>query len=104
MVDLTRMPKAILIALDKMRNSFGGVEVTIVSDCYRLEPSEDAPAGALGCDIEIKIPNSEMVPLKLFFRNSLAEDICWTPYGQLMADEFVFDAIRPQLTNLNKVL
>ena len=59
------IPPAIPIAIEFMKKSFGGTDVEIVSEAYRLEPSEDAPAGALGCDIHIKIPNHQMHHAKI---------------------------------------
>lgn len=96
MENLSELPPAIPQAVDIMRMMFGGTEIEIVSGCYRLEPSDDAPAGALGCDIAVKIPNWEMIPTKLFFRNSIAEDIAWSPYGELVARQYVFEIISPE--------
>lgn len=97
------IPPSICIAVEFMRKSFGGTEVEIVSDCYRLDPSEDAPAGALGCDIEVKIPHIEMVPVKFFLRNSISEDIAWSNFNglaQMIADEMVFFLLKPEFKKL----
>lgn len=102
------IPAAIPIAVEFMRKSFGGTEVEIVSEAYRLEPSEDAPAGALGCDIVIKIPNVEMTPIKTFLGNSIAEDIAWSNLGgasqisQMIADEMVFTLLKPEFEKLKQ--
>lgn len=104
------IPPAISIAIEFMRKSFGGTEVEIVSNTYRLEPSQDAPAGALGCDIEVKIPHIEMTPVKTFLRNSIAEDIAWTNlgggshYSQMIADEIVFSLLKPEFEKLKEKL
>ena len=96
------IPPAISIAVEFMKQSFGGTDVQIVSEGYRLVPSEDAPAGALGCDIHVSIPGHEMTPVKLFLRNSIAEDIAFNNMGgapqiaQMVADEIVFECIRPE--------
>jgi hypothetical protein len=95
------IPPAILIAVEFMRKSFGGTEVEIVSEAYRLEPSEDAPAGALGCDITVKILDYEMTPVKTFLRNSIAEDMAWS-YGQMIADEMVFMLLKPEFDKLKE--
>lgn len=100
------IPPAIPLAVEFMKKSFGGTDVEIVSEAYRLKPSEDAPAGALGCDIHIKIPNHQMDPVKLFFRNSIAEDIAWNNMGgasglaQMIADEIVFECLKPEFEKL----
>jgi hypothetical protein len=98
----TEIPAAILMAVEVMRKSFGGTEVEIVGECYRLNSSPDTPAGALGCDITIKIPEHEMKPIKVFFRNSIAEDIAWKPpeYSQMIADQMVFELIRPEFLKI----
>jgi hypothetical protein len=100
------IPAAIPIAVKFMQQSFGGTEVEIVGEAYRLAPSDDAPAGALGCNVEIKIPGHEMQPIKLFLRNSIAEDMAWNAMGgapqlaQMVADEIVFECIRPEYEKL----
>jgi len=96
-MNIEDIPPAIPQAIEIMKKTFGSMDIEIISNVYRLKPSEDAPAGALGCDITVKIPNWEMTPIKLFFRNSLAEDIAYNPYyGHLVAEEYVFDIIRPE--------
>lgn len=101
------MPAAIPIAVQFMRNSFGGTEVEIVSEAFRLEPTEDAPAGHLGCYIELKIPGVDMTPVRTFFKNSQAEDIAWSNLGgashfsQMIADELVFTILKPEFQRLN---
>ena len=101
------MPAAIPIAVQFMRNSFGGTEVEIVSEAFRLEPTEDAPAGRLGCLIELKIPGVDMAPVRTFFMNSQAEDIAWPNLGgashfsQMIADELVFTILKPEFQRLN---
>ena len=104
------MPPAIPIAVKFMQQSFGGTEVEIVGEAYRLVPSSDAPAGALGCNVLIKIPGHEMTPVKLFLRNSIAEDMAWNAMGgapqiaQMIADEIVFECIRPEYEKLKNGL
>jgi hypothetical protein len=106
METFNEIPPAIKIAVDFMRQSFGGTEVEIVSEAYRLSPSEDAPAGALGCDVHVSIPGHEMKPVKLFLRNSIAEDMAFnnmagaSGLAQMIADEIVFECIRPEYEKL----
>lgn len=102
------IPHAIKIGVNFMRNSFGGTNVEIISDAYRLSPSEEAPAGALGCDVNVSIPGHEMQPVKLFLRNSLAEDMAFHHMGgasqlaQMTADEIVFECIKPEYEKLRE--
>lgn len=102
----TEMPPAIPIAVQFMRNSFGGTEVEIVSEAYRLEPTEHEPAGALGCLIELKIPGADMKAVRTFLRNSNAEDIACPnlggapQYSQMIADEIVFTILKPEFEKL----
>jgi hypothetical protein len=102
------IPPAIKIAVDFMKESFGGTDVEIVSEAYRLSPSEDAPAGALGCDVQVSIPGHVMTPVKIFLRNSIAEDMAFNSTGgasglaQMVADEIVFECIRPEYEKLRE--
>lgn len=102
------VPSDITTAVEFMKKSFGGTDVEIVSGAYRLSPTKDAPAGALGRDLLIKIPDVEMTPVKLFLRNSIAEDIAFTNSGgapqisQMIADEIVFECIRPEYNKLKE--
>lgn len=100
------IPAGIKIAVEFMRRSFGGTDVEIISEAYRLSPSEDAAAGALGCDVHVKIPGVDMKPVKLFLRNSIAKDMAFNNMGgapdiaQMVADEIVFECIRPEYERL----
>jgi hypothetical protein len=105
MENIKEVPPAIPIAVEFMKRSFGGTDVQIVSEAYRLAPSEDA----LGCDVEIKIPSVDMKPVKLFLRNSIAEDMGWNAMGgspqlaQMVADEIIFECIRPEYEKLKRI-
>ena len=72
-----------------LKNSFGGTEVKLLSGkMYRITPDEFTPLGQLGVDIEI-------MGVKTFLGyESIAEDIACTPYGQILADEFVAMVIK----------
>jgi len=84
--ELPKITPAIQIAVEIMRESFGGTEVEIVSDMYRLDPTEDAKGGRLGADIKIN-------GIKTFLgHESMAEDICI--YGKHLAEEFVYKIIK----------
>jgi hypothetical protein len=76
-------------AIEKLRKSFGGTDVKLISEkMYRIAPDEFTPLGKLGVDIEI-------MGIKTFLGcESAAEDIACTPYGQMLADEFVATVIR----------
>ncbi len=100
------LPPAIPIAIEFMRRSFGGTNVEIVSDAYRQEPTEDAPAGALGCNVLIKIPGHDMHPIRFFLSNFIAEDMAFYDMGgvphfaQMVADEIIFTILKPEYEKL----
>ena len=75
-------------AIKRLQNSFGGTKVKLLSEkMYRRTPDEYCALGNLGVDIEIE-------GIKTFLGCELhAEDIACTPYGQMIADEFVFKII-----------
>lgn len=78
-------------AIEVMKKSFGGTEVKLVSEVmYRTAPDEHTPLGYLGVDIEI-------MKIKTFLGCTIAEDIACTPYGQMIADEFIFMVIKEVL-------
>lgn len=76
-------------AINIIKNSFGGTEVDLISDkMYRSSPNEFKPLGELGVDIKI-------MNIKTFLSCELAENIGCTPYGQKIADEYVYQIIKP---------
>ena len=87
-----------------MRKSFGGTEVEIMGGAYRKQPTEYAPAGELGCDITLKIPNYEMTPVKIFLSNAISEDIAWSlgNYSQMIADDIVFTGLRSEFEKMKE--
>lgn len=93
------IPGYIQIAVEFLKKSFGGIDVKITSDLYRSPP----PAALSGCDIEVKIPEFDMKPVKTFLLCALAEDIAFNAAGggtqiaQSIANEVVFDLLKPQL-------
>lgn len=76
-------------AIEVMKKCFGGTGVRLIStEMYRLKPTEDAKAGKIGVDIEIE-------GVKTFLSyNDFAEDIACSPYGQMIACEFVYRIIK----------
>jgi len=76
-------------AIEVMKKCFGGTDVKLIStEMYRLEPTEDAKAGKIGVDIEI-------MGVKTFLSyNDFAEDIACSPYGEMIANEFVYNIIK----------
>jgi hypothetical protein len=71
-------------AIERLRLSFGGTNVELLSEeMYRKTPTEHSLAGDIGVDVKI-----EGVTVFLSCPNN-AEDIACTPYGQMLADEFV---------------
>jgi hypothetical protein len=84
-------------AIDKLKKCFGGTKIELLSEeMYRQPPSEFCPLGYLGVDIKVE-------GIKVFLGcESMAEDIACTPYGQSIADDFVFRVIKegyPELFN-----
>jgi hypothetical protein len=83
------IPPIIYGAIERLKKAFGGTNIELLSEeMYRLPPSEFCQLGYLGVDIKIE-------GIKTFLGcESMAEDIACTPYGQMIADEFVFMVIK----------
>lgn len=83
------IPDIIHSAIERLRMSFGGTEVELLSEkMYRLPPDGFTPLGKLGVDIKI-------MGIRTFLGcESMAEDIACTPYGQMLADEFVARVVK----------
>ena len=78
-------------AIEKLRQTFGGTKVELLStEMYRLPPSKFCPLGYLGVDISIE-------GKKVFLGcESMAEEITWNPLGQYVAEDFVYRALNPE--------
>ncbi len=79
-----------------MIGKVAGVEsVELLSDkMYRLEPTEDAPAGALGVDIII---NDELSgKFKTFLGYEMCEDMVGYPNGMFITQELVHLIVSPK--------
>lgn len=76
-------------AIEKLKQSFGGTKVELLSDkMYRIAPDDQTPLGKLGVDIKIE-------GIKIFLGcESMAEDIACTPWGQTLADHFVYEVLK----------
>ena len=87
--------KSIYIAIDKLKTRFGGIDVKLLSDeMYRTEPDEFCEIGYLGVDIEIE-------GIKTFLGcSSMAEIIAYEPYGSLVADEFIYTVLKPNMKKM----
>jgi hypothetical protein len=86
------IPDLIHKAIDKLKTSFGGVDVILISDeIIRTKPDEYAPLGRLGVNIEIE-------GVKTFLHYETAESIMYNPFFQRIVDELVFTTIK----DLNK--
>ena len=92
------IPAAITVAVEYMRKSFGGTDVEITSGFYR-----SAPMALLGCDIEVKIPGYDMLPVKTFLLYSLAEDIVFNQ-AQKIADSVVYGLLKPEFKKWQRQL
>jgi hypothetical protein len=79
----------IFSAIERLRLCFEGTHVELISEkMYCLPPDEYSPIGKLGVDITIE-------GIKVFLGcESMAEEIACTPYGQNIAEEFVYLTIK----------
>ena len=93
------IPATITIAVEYMRKSFGGTDVEITSGFYRSAP----PVALLGCDIEVKIPGYDMLPVKTFLLYSLAEDVAFNQ-AQQIADSVVYGLLKPEFKKWQRQL
>ena len=85
--DLSNISPIIYQAIDILKSQFGGTDIKLVSDeMYRLEPSEDAPAGKLGVNIQL-----EGITAFLGLE-SMAEQIA--VYGDAVAQEYIIGVYR----------
>jgi len=86
----------IIHAAVAMIEKVAGVEsVELLStEMYRLEPTEDAPAGALGVDIIINDALSGA--FKTFLGHEMCEDMLMFPNGMFYTLEFVDMVIHPR--------
>jgi len=84
--DINPMINAAIVMIEKV----AGVEsVELLSNkMYRLEPTEDAPAGTLGVDIVIDDELSGK--FKTFLRYEMCEDMIAYPNGMFITQEFVY--------------
>ena len=71
--------------VERMREAFGGTDILILTDLYRLTPTPDAPGGKLGADLWIE-------GKKIFMGYSEMEDLLI--YGPHLAEEFVAIALK----------
>lgn len=80
-----KINKTIYDAISILEKAFGGTKVELISsEIYRTEPTENNSIGLLGVDIKIE-------GTKVFLGlASMAEEIAHSPFGKVMADEFVF--------------
>lgn len=75
-------------SIEKMSKSFGGTEVKLLSEkMYRTSPNRYKSIGCLGVDIEV-------MNIKTFLSYEMVEDIAYTPYGQIISDEFIARIIK----------
>ena len=73
--------------IEIMRLAFGGTDILILSDLYRLDPDEYHKAGKLGADIWIE-------GKKVFMGFSEIEDLMI--YGPKMAEEYVYNILKDE--------
>ena len=86
--DLSEISPIIHAAIKVMQRQFGGTEVKLISkEMYRLEPTEHAPAGRLGVNIEIN-------GITAFLGCESNAEHMLEPYGDAMAQEFIMGVFR----------
>ena len=73
-----------------LRETFGGTDVLILSDLYRLKPTKYTPGGKLGADLWIE-------GTKVFVGFQEMEDLMI--YGKHIAEEIVGNIKKQQLNN-----
>ena len=74
-------------AIEVLKSRFGGTDVRLISDdMFRLEPTEDAPAGRLGVYIEVE-------GIRVFLGCESNAEQMLGPLGGLVADEFIYSVI-----------
>jgi hypothetical protein len=93
--DLSTISPIIYLAIEILQKQFGGTDIKLVSkEMYRLEPSEHAPAGALGVNIQLE-------GITAFLGcESMAEQIC--NYGDAVAQEFIIGVYRTYNNQVNE--
>ncbi len=73
-------------AVEILQRQFGGTDVKLISkEMYRLEPTEQAPAGALGVNIQIH-------GITTFLGYGYAEDLL--TYGDPLAQDYIIQMLR----------
>ena len=83
-----------------IENTIEGVTVNILDDeMSRSEPTEFLPLGALGVNAQV---NWEGLGVKkVFLTCQLCEDM-HSPYGDKIAEEFIFPMFREEMQNLTE--
>jgi hypothetical protein len=94
----TKISPVIRSGIKIIQNTIEGVTVNILDDeMSRSEPTEFLPLGALGVNTEIvwdQIGNA-----KVFLTSKLCEDM-HSPYGDKIAEEFIFSLFVHKLEEL----
>jgi hypothetical protein len=77
--------------IELMKLAFGGTDILILSDLYRLEPDEYHKGGKLGADIWVE-------GKKVFMGFSEIEDLMI--YGPMMAEQYVYNILNDESSPL----
>lgn len=92
-------------AINLMKRLNEGLEVEIVGEMTRTDPSEHYPIGQLGVSTKMTLVGLEE---NFFLEYQLCEDMVCNPYGHFIAEEIVMDifkdklmALRDKTSNIN---
>jgi hypothetical protein len=83
----------ITAGIDLMKRVNEGLEIEIIGEMARTEPSEHYPIGQLGVSIKMTMLGLEE---RVFLGCQLCEDML-SPHGHLMAEEIVMETFRKKL-------
>jgi len=89
--------QVILLAVDILRNCFGGIEIEILdTNMRRTSPNQFAPLGYLGVSISINYIGK----YKVFLTCQVAEDIC--TYGYNVAQDYLYEILKHDFKKLQR--
>ena len=83
----------ITAGIDLMKKVNEGLEIEIIGEMARTEPSEHYPIGQLGVSTKMTLLGLEE---RVFLSCQLCEDM-FGPYGHLVAQEIVMETFRDKL-------
>ena len=81
--------------IELMKRAFGGTDILILSDLYRLEPTKFCPGGKVGADIWVE-------GVKTFMGYQEIEDMFI--YGPHLAEDFVYQILKDKIQDESSTL